>query len=669
MIHLLDIELTDFMSVEHLQMEFSANETKMISGDNGAGKSALFNAVALVWIEYRKGDSYKDFIRTGCEEAHIIHNALLDGEPIHFDITISNDKYATPLIRKIEYKGRTYNNSECTALFQTFDMEYLEHIMFLFQRDNSIVTLKSGERAKLLKRLFHFEFEAQVAGLKARLTSEQIACRDNELRLEGLMERKFIEQDILPIAPEADRLAAEAELQRIDMQLAKLGMFDSSQLTSCRIALRDTQGSIADQEKLMRSLAVELASLNLQLQETQALALPTPPTVGSVDAAQSVVDNLRTASFEKEHQEKALRSRLSELQNHLKLAEAGHCAACDQEITENLVEKFRLRLQEAQSGLPALEAECDRLAREFQDSVAVLNTCKQVWKDYDATVQNIQLRKAGIQRIQDLITAKSAALVTAEATRDAYSNKALELKDRLAALEAVESQMVERDRLLQEKADLQGWLDERNQCIAVNNDRMEANHRLREEQEQHAVKVAELAQAIADATISMETLKRAISILETEFPNFIILQTCGQIEAYINEVIQKVFPYMQVQLKPNRGGVEFYYTPDSTSGRWLSVKMASGAQAAILSLAWRVAIAKLYGVTTILLDEIDADCTDENSRLLYEFVASLDVFNQIILISHRKEALRAVSALADNVTCYWVSAGGVYTEIADPDSI
>lgn len=126
---------------------------------------------------------------------------------------------------------------------------------------------------------------------------------------------------------------------------------------------------------------------------------------------------------------------------------------------------------------------------------------------------------------------------------------------------------------------------------------------------------------------------------------------------------------MQVTLKPNRGGVEFYYTVDYTTNRWLSVKMASGAQAAILSLAWRVAIAKLYGVTTILLDEIDADCTDENSKLLYEFVASLDMFHQIILISHRKEALRAVAALADNVTCYWVTSGGNYLEVADPDSI
>ena len=669
MIHLLDIEITDFMSIEHLQMEFSANETKIISGDNGAGKSALFNAVALVWIEYRKGDSYKDFIRTGCETAHIVHNALFDGEPIHFDITISNDKYATPLQRKVEYKGSTYVNSECSALFKTFDMDHLEHIMFLFQRDNSIVDLKAGERAKLLKKLFHFEFEAQVLELKARLASEQLTYHDSSVRLEELTARTFEEQEILPVAPESDRLAALKEMQNIDVKLAKLGEFDSSEFTTLQDALQDARAHIAKQENIVTQLRGEIKSLEAQQAELEALEIPNPPINAEEAPLVERVSTAMSAVTDLEHAISSLKTKVDEYQQQLTIALSGICHACGQTVTESAalaisteLDTCRAQYEQLLFRLPVAQHSYEVLRKE-------LETCRAVNKRYENLVNNIQVRKAAGAGISELLAAKQTAVQTAADTIEALRRRETELTSKLPTFDKNREKIEERDQLIQDREELQAWLDEHARCKAINEERRAANQRLRQEQEQHASRVSALAQTITDTAASVETLKKAVTIFESEFPNFIILQTCGQIEGYINEVVQRIFPYMQVQLKPNRGGVEFYYTADNTTNIWLSVKMASGAQAAILSLAWRVAIARLYGVTTILLDEVDADCTDDNARLIYEFIASLDMFHQIVLISHRKEALRAIATLADNVTCYWVSAGGIYTEIADPDSI
>ena len=123
---------------------------------------------------------------------------------------------------------------------------------------------------------------------------------------------------------------------------------------------------------------------------------------------------------------------------------------------------------------------------------------------------------------------------------------------------------------------------------------------------------------------------------------------------------------MSVKLQQSRSGVEFYYTPDGIG--WLSVKMASGAQKAILSLSWRIAIARMSNLDAILFDEIDKSMTDENSKIIYEFIASLDTFKQTITISHRKAALRAINNLADNVSCYWVQ-DGTYESVDDPENL
>lgn len=669
MIHLLDIEITDFMSIEHLQMNFSANETKMISGENGAGKSALFNAIALVWIEYRKGESYKDFIRVGCETAHIIHNAIFDGEPIHFDITISNDKYATPLIRKIEYLGRTYNNSECTALFKTFDMEHLEHIMFLFQRDNSIVDLKAGERAKLLKRLFHFEFEAQVQELKARLLTEQTSYHDNSIRLEELSKREFREQEILPVASEEEKLAAIDSIKAIDVKLAELGSLDSSQLKDTQIALQDARDHVAAQGIVEKKLREDIQHLAKQLSDIEALTLPSPPEMMDTTSLRDELTLTDNTLVQLQYAVQTHTKEIADLELYTSIATEGRCHVCGSAVDARTVEKLKSDLEIAKRELESARQGQQQYQRFRNTQLTILNKKEDEIKQYRAEVQNVNWRKSTAAGIRELLAAKENSLAMELRALQGYMERVAYLEAQLSMLGSLEAQILECDKLLQDKASLQEWLEERNRCIAINDERIAANRRLIEEKSAHDMLLRDIAQSISEAAGSIETLKNAISVLETDFPNFIILQTCGQIEGYINDVVQRVFPYMQVTLKPNRGGVEFYYTVDYTTNRWLSVKMASGAQAAILSLAWRVAIAKLYGVTTILLDEIDADCTDENSKLLYEFVASLDMFHQIILISHRKEALRAVAALADNVTCYWVTSGGNYLEVADPDSI
>ena len=59
----------------------------------------------------------------------------------------------------------------------------------------------------------------------------------------------------------------------------------------------------------------------------------------------------------------------------------------------------------------------------------------------------------------------------------------------------------------------------------------------------------------------------------------------------------------------------------------------------------------------ILLDEVDASLSAENAEIVYNFIASLDNFEQIVFISHRKESIEAAREVNPRTVCYTVEDG------------
>lgn len=663
MIHLQYLLLENFMNIELLELEFESNQVVIIHGDNGSGKTAMMSAIALALLGYRKGDSYRDFIKSGQESSHIILDILYRGEPLHFDIVINNNKNNTPLTRKLIFRGTTYVNSECSAFLESLDIEYLEHVMFLFQKDNSIVDLKSGERAKLFKKLFHFEFEEQVAELKARLADETQKQVEATIRLEEASKRTF---EMSPLLPEIN---VEQELIRIaelDAIIAKASSFDENALAQVDEALRREKLKLSRYEAAAKQYKNDIDAKCKALEDFKKLTEPISVNMDS--------ENLH-AKLKKEEElyrelilkKKLLQSEYVQAKSQLDVSRTGICHACGNEIDEAHVRNLENKVEELAQRFTEIEIE----EKSYVDSIASLTQSYTTAKNLEEKAleerRQYEYKKASLSDYATII----------EQSKKLLDDVTLEIEACIKEIQRLEGEKENNSnayRIIEQAAAakierelLQRKVDDANRIAIINSERKRQNQLLQEEAKKHDKELKALAASISETTTGIATLKKALEIFETDFPNFIILRTCSHVENYINDFVAKIFPYMRVKLSQNRGGIDFYYTiTDDDEAGWLSVKMASGAQAAILSLAWRIAIAKLYGVTTLLLDEVDAEATDENSKYIYEFISTLTAFDQIILISHRKEALRTVAALADNVMCFEVD-NGVYTRVADPE--
>lgn len=666
MVKLQSLSLTNFMTIEQLDMQFDDKTVIMIGGQNGGGKSALLHAIALALYEYKKGDSYKDYVRVGASAATVYLRALYNGLPISYELKISTSKYGVPLTRTIRYNDKIYNNSECKLLLDELESEYLEHAMFLLQNDSSIVDLRPSERARLLKKMLHFEFDEQVAALKTRLDSEQQTFAELSIRLDEAQKQRFSLLQLLDESQKEEVPRIKRRLQYIDRQLGALDTFDPAVVMRVSTELRNEEASTQQKEATVTSSQRILQQKKQRLAQLEATQIPIPAAIDD-DVEEYYEGQLSSASSlvaMTEYSVQTASNLVKQLQGQLAISQTGVCHSCGHTIEQKHVDKLQQGLDDATAELTQLT---EYLLQLKQNEIAARREVDSVMassKAYRVATQQEEARQREAAALREAILAAEESLALHEAAVQSARKRVSELRQQNTDLQKVREVAERKGQLEAEKAQLELQLSTINNAVVINKERRKRNEEIEEARLEHTELLKKLAHTVNQTAQSIDVLKRSITIFETEFPNFIILRTCAHLEDYINGFIQKLFPYMSVRLRPSRSGVEFYYTAESSEEEWLSVKMASGAQAAVLTLAWRVAIAKLYGVTTILLDEVDSAATEENAAIIYQFIASLDTFDQIIFISHKKEAMKSISSLMDNVICYYVQ-GGEYSIVDD----
>ncbi len=655
MVKLHSISLTNFMNIEQLDMEFEDHTTIMIGGGNGEGKSALVAALALALVGYRKGDSYRDYVRRGYEEARIELYADMYGYPIHYDIHLRNKQYVQPMERTIHYRDKTYNNSECKILLDELDVDYLEHVMFLYQNSNSIADLRPAERAKLLKKLFHFEFDDHVAILKKRLEDEQTRLHDTSVRYEEASKREFSLIRLLPEISEKDTGEWKRLLSKQRKELSSLEHYDEEYVQNFERELQEARSNFRARDSWYRKNESQIRQKEKEAdrvrEELNTLAIV--PVEGDLDDLRSKLAALKKQEKEYDQQLAILMHRKTALEQQLSIAATGVCYACGHEVDEEHVQSLQQSLRDLKEEKELVSAKASALDNRAVSLQEVIWSLEAYHKkiEYKQTLEN-QLTSI----LQQVVELQNSFRESGNA-REFAKNTLDEMEVRAQQIQKIKERIQQKKAIETSISTLEQKLEEAVKSTSINQERRKMNEDLLLRKNEHAELLSSLSEQYNTYATQVDVLRQSIAIFETDFPNYIILKTCAQLENYINGFIQKVFPYMRVKLKPSRSGVEFFYVSQSSEDDWLSVKMASGAQSAILSLAWRVAVAKLYGISTIILDEADASATEETAQIIYQFIAELDAFDQLIFISHKQQAMKEVSSRIDNVMCYYVQDG------------
>lgn len=668
MLILQHLHLQNFMSIDELDLDFDPETMIAISGQNGSGKSTLLYAIAYLLTGYRTGESYRDYVKAGCDSAFLSLTAYLKGEPLYCEAELaSNQKKGVvmPTKRKTIYKGITYLNSDHNQFIKENDLEYMESLIFFFQDSSKdIIDTRPSERASMLKKIFKFEFPDIVNKLK----DKQIQNKDSIVRTSSVIEElKSRQFTITPLLREVNPVAVERwqkRIQEINKNLSEIGGLDASQFENVESNIQSTeklidsvQNKIEERENQISSWKKSILSFEEFLKNNPQQSIQDTLNQKKEQLNQHAIEYAKLKQqVEGIIKEQNIRSfEKNELDKQIKISETGVCHACGQSVGHDHVEKLKDQKDKIEKTLDQLSQFLSQLDFDSSDKIS-----KQLEKDIqnqESLLKEYDSKENALKSYQDRIKENESMIQDQKDYLEKLSSRLDDYKKEKEKYKTLEPLIKQKEILLKESQDLHEKVNKAREDAIKNSERKLSNDLILKEKILRDDKLRELNVKNNDLLLSMNTTKTSIDIFESQFPSFLILQATQKLESCINDTIQRVFPYMKVKLIMQRAGVTFLYTPECDENEWLPVSMASGAQKTVLSLAYKTSLARLYGISCILLDEIDASCSDDNAEIIYKFVASLSCFQQLIFISHRPESFSAAKEINPDVITYVVEKG------------
>ena len=666
------INVKNFMSISEQEIEFNEGITG-ITGENGSGKSSLLNAIGLCLTEYRAGDSLRDYVKAGELEAQIDLEGLYKGYPISYNVIINNRPYGNPLKRKVSYKGKVYENSDYSKFIKHENLENLEKVMFLFQGDTSLTSIKPSERATILKQLFNFNFEDQVNSLSDSISSAQ----EDKARIQGSLSayrsRTFEKQGLSREVSEREMISWEDEYLSLKHQLSTLKNIDDSQTSSLKSKIKEMtneksralSGEVSLRESIRKNLE-DISELESLIKKSEGVEVP-KELPRKIEERNEVLKKLSEKSYEVNNKKSVCLYKVKELKAQIEISKKGYCHSCGQKIESSYVEELLLQLKNEEAKSENIQAELESIQKEIEETsqqqISDEKTLENITSIINRAVEakkKLEEKRSNLHVLEKSLEEKKSSIELIEGQLS-YLEEALKEQDDLL------KKLEEKESLLKKSKELESKINNAKSVRAGNEVKRAQNERIEKEKKECDDQISKLSAEINEKDAKIKNLKGCLDVFQRDFPNFIVLRACSQLEGYVNEFVHRVFPYMNVSLKQDRQGVQFFYKIKGQD-RDLSIKMASGAQKSVLTLAYKIAEAKLYGLDCIILDECDASLNDENSSMLYKFIAEINSFKQLIFVSHRKKAIKEVhESFKGNMRCYWVESG-VYNEI-DPDCL
>lgn len=697
MLILKSLHLEHFMCITEADLNFDAN-CIIIEGDNGQGKSAVMEAIAICLSERKRSDSVKEFIQKPYDHAKIVLDLIYNDEQIIFDVNL-NHKGGTPLERDVLYKDRHYINSEVTDLIKELDFTFYSDIIMQMQGQDDIATMTPVMRLNLLQRLFQFDFTEEIGPIQEKLEEfvknkeldiDKIdflekANKQKDTTLKSLKEKNFdfSKEDYDNYKNELEDKKAQVEKLSNDLDKTFEILQKKTDIQGMIDTIENQQAGIS-QKLLDNKKAAEALKKADYPAQISTLGTGEADAMMKKAAAEDIIKTKKNAIAQLETSIASINVQIGELNaakkncdHKLELAKKGICPECGKP-TDDIDDVKIIKEKEEYD---------DKIGDEIEKKDNLIIEMNKYKDEVAAQRKQISVLEANISRfdteakmLEHQEAAEKAKLIPEEKIKE-FEDKLKELDEKAKPLYDLihdyDDQLSDRDKKTLEKSKLKTEIADLEKKIKGSDEIADHNKvvelqrmSIRNEILENEKNIEVFRNLISDIDLNVQTYNEVLRVLDKELPNYLVVKTCAKLEAEMNNFVNIVFPNFRLRLLQSRRGVEFFYTTDPNVDmtdikKLINSKMASGYEKSVLGLAFKVALCKAYNLSFIALDEIDAAASEGNSVLTMESLISSNIFNQIFFITHKEATRDIIKSLSNSVICYHTEKGVFTNEDAD----
>ena len=681
MIKLNTLKLQNFMCVENAELDFKDQKVIILLGDNGNGKSTVLDAISLCLTESKRGDSYKDYIRRGTKEAKIKLDAEVRGSPIIFDITINST--GTALDRKVTYLAKRkepFVNSEVTTLLEELDLPFFGDILMSAQKADDITSKGPTDRANYLKKLLNFSFEKETAFCKDKIDRAREDIKKGNEHLDYNNNAITIKKNQIQAIPEDvysdKKKEIESAIQTVQNQLSKYsGLTDKQRklneslnnvlqqkyVVSNSISTINTQiGNLSSMKEALTKYDDDNKKLSNDVLEITQLISNINAELVKLSNEQTELENTKS-DFIKRIAEKS--SELQTIKKHLSLIDSGKCPECGHVFTNSDKAEYEKAYNDTTEQLEKLNSESsinqnnlsevinNKLSKNTELSTlsTKLATCNSTISNNTRAREQLNNQIMSLEQVSLSLPEKEQELKKLVESESAITNEQRDL----------EKSLKEYEELNKDLQNGQIQLNEITKQISLRDNIIKANDIIANEITALNIDSEIVQKSIEQAEKDEKVYKEAFTLLSKNLPDYLTVKTCDLLQEEMNNFIHVVFPEMEIRLFQNKKGIEFFYTKEQNYNKedMSNAKMASGFEKDLLTLAFKVALCKLYCLPFAFFDEPDGHSSDGNAERLFKSLFTNGIFEQVFFISHKSGVRDIVKSNAEGVRTYYVEHG------------
>ncbi len=545
----LKLRIAGFLSYrDPVELDFESFDLACISGQNGAGKSSLLDAITWALFGEARGKDKDALVNLQSKAAEVALHFAYEGNVYRVQRTVTRGRTAAlefQIRDGADWRPLTERTARETQarIEQALRLDYDTFVnasFFLQDKADEFTQKKASERKAVLSSILGLEiwetYKERAADRRKEIEKEiagidrSIADIDAELAEENARKQKLksLEAELQQLA--AARKTQEAALESIRKAAASLDQelaAEKARLEEERRGLKEQAKVISEQSSVISGLTDQIERAKKSLGEVEEKLAQRGEIEEARNAAREEFATLKAENELRKLEMDELKARIDQLES----AEGATCPLCGQELSEKhrqstlkqlraegkeKGDRFRANkssMDELAKKIAEAEAQIAKLANAERERLALSNSIAQWMERIEAAKNAIQQwEKVGAARLKEV-----EAILASE-------TYAAEIKKPTVSLDEAERALLE----------LQEQENRKNQEVGAARQLVEVLDSLRARRKGLAAEREEKTQLAA----RHKTLERAFG--KDGVPALLIEQALPQIEAKANDLLDRL---------------------------------------------------------------------------------------------------------------------------------